>query len=378
MSRTTTYKFCEVLGSSDDAFCAPVFCEPLSSDNGDLACAVVPDEAAGVPIATIVAPQTDLTAASILSTGTLNIGTGHGDIASTLFFFLHTSTTTALATTPIPSASGSRLGSSINSESTRSASTTTPPQPSTTAPPQLSSTSTPLTSSARPPRPSSTTPAQTSFTTQGSTSTTTSSQTTSPSSQTTDITSQTAGSHQGVNIRIVAGVVVAAVLAAIGCTVLFLRLCRRPRGRPTSSSLKATHELEAAAGQSGIPAFGTRPQRDRGIRTSFDMVLVNEVSQVDGVLVSQLANVSGTEPRAAPNAPSEKLLHNIGRMRNSPATGGRTPDDRGLEHRERTRRHDTDGAVRLAGGRVGDDLGQDIDTRSDSVGSTLPPPYYQL
>ena len=43
--------------------------------------------------------------------------------------------------------------------------------------------------------------------------------------------------------------------------------------------------------------------------------------------------------------------------------------------RRRDSRHETDGGVRLAGGRAGEAIADDIDQNSVSDGSTLPPPY---
>ena len=79
--------------------------------------------------------------------------------------------------------------------------------------------------------------------------------------------------------------------------------------------------------------------------------------------------------------PSEKLLREV-RSRATPivpepvdaANEEYAASGYGIEHR-RAPRHETDGGVRLAGGRVGEDLVDDFDQRSTSDGSTLPPPY---
>ena len=101
-------------------------------------------------------------------------------------------------------------------------------------------------------------------------------------------------------------------------------------------------------------------------------------------------NVSG-------HATSEKRLLELAQLRSrdgtATASGGRNVDEhsdihvaetleepvassRRVEHR-RNPRHETDGGVRLAGGRLGevdaDELDQD--GMSESEGSTLPPPY---
>lgn len=80
--------------------------------------------------------------------------------------------------------------------------------------------------------------------------------------------------------------------------------------------------------------------------------------------------------------PSEKLPRELGsrvasetmRELAGVATEEYASSKDGIEHRQ-VPLHEADGGVRLAGGRVGEDLAGDFDQRSASDGSTLPPPY---
>ena len=56
------------------------------------------------------------------------------------------------------------------------------------------------------------------------------------------------------------------------------------------------------------------------------------------------------------------------------ATGHPMSFNQGAGHR-RGPRYETDGGVRLAGGRMGETIAEDFDQYSVSEGSTLPPPY---
>ncbi|TBU57566.1 hypothetical protein BD310DRAFT_539523 [Dichomitus squalens] len=199
------------------------------------------------------------------------------------------------------------------------------------------------------------------------------------------IPAHASASHPGMRTGTIAGIAVGAVSLVIACAVLFVWL-RRRRRRPTRLVGGATPDLETATEEIrplSLP-FPLQPNR----RTqSLATLVIESLSDNDGSLVPQAVSGLGALVPLEPStsmAPimSEKRANSTHRIAGPvqyPAeTDSGASTNRANTHTEGMRRHETDGGVRLAGGRAGDALDDDPDGRRDSVESTLPPPYSDL
>ncbi|EJF58272.1 hypothetical protein DICSQDRAFT_149192 [Dichomitus squalens LYAD-421 SS1] len=189
-------------------------------------------------------------------------------------------------------------------------------------------------------------------------------------------------SHPGMRTGTTAGIAVGAVSLAIACAVLFVWI-RRRRRRPTRLVGGATPDLETATEEIrplSLP-FPLQPNR----RTqSLATLVIESLSDNDGSLVPQAVSGLGVLVPLEPSTSMAPIMsekhanstHRIAGPVQDPAeTDSGASSNRANTHTEGMRRHETDGGVRLAGGRAGDVLDNDPDGRRDSVGSTLPPPY---
>ena len=102
----------------------------------------------------------------------------------------------------------------------------------------------------------------------------------------------------------------------------------------------------------------------------------------DPLLITPYPQLESGHPPFAPEKPLGRLENRrvvptspVHRLEDSPVVEASVPSGNGVEQR-RLRRYETDGRVRVAGGRAGEVVAVEDDRYTlRSEGSTLPPPY---